>query len=144
MKVTNWTKKLCAAVVAAGIWAPSMAYATNIPLGDPSFEDYTVPAAVGYAYAAPPAGSYRPTSAWVDDLDSPPGYTQDDGNSNWLYNTAYGEASATHRRAAPRTGTQAMHTLFNYSAQETGAVFEANTTYSFSMWAQGDIDATGS
>jgi hypothetical protein len=36
-----------------------------------------------------------------------------------------------------------MHGLFNYSAQKTNAVFEANTTYSFSMWAQGDIDATG-
>jgi hypothetical protein len=37
-----------------------------------------------------------------------------------------------------------MHGLFNYNAQETSAVFEANTTYSFSMWAQGDIDASGS
>jgi hypothetical protein len=31
-----------------------------------------------------------------------------------------------------------MHGLFNYSAQETSAVFEANTTYTFSIWAQND------
>ena len=46
MKVTNWTKKLSAAIVAAGIWVPGLAYATSIPLGDPSFEVYTVPFAV--------------------------------------------------------------------------------------------------
>jgi hypothetical protein len=127
-----------------------MAYAVNIPLGDPSFEDYTVPAVDGFAYAQPIytyVGAYRPPttgnpSAWVDDLDSPAGSVQDDGNSNWIYNAAYGESSAAHRRAAPRTGVQAMHTLGNYNAQETSAVFQANTTYTFSMWAQGDIDAT--
>jgi hypothetical protein len=143
MKVTHWWKKLSAAIVAAGIFVPGVAHAVNIPLGDASFENYVVPSR-GYAYAADPLGTYRPTSAWVDDLDSPPGYTQDNGDSNWLYNTAYGESSAAHRRAAPRTGNQAMHGLFNYSAQESGAVWEADTTYTFSVWAQGDIDATGS
>jgi len=138
MKVTNWTKKLSAAIVAAGIWVPGAAQAINIPLGDPSFEAYVVPPAVGYAYAAPPSGSYRPTSAWVDDLDSPPGYTQDNGVSNWLYDSAYAELPNNSRRGAPRTGNQAMHGLFNYSAQETSAVFEAGQTYTFSLWAQND------
>ena len=77
MKITNWCKKLSAAIAAAGIWLPSMAYAqVNIPLGDPSFEAYVVPA-IGYAYA----DDYRPTSAWVDDPDSPPGYTQDNDSA---------------------------------------------------------------
>jgi PEP-CTERM motif len=143
MKVTNWCRKLSAAIVAAGIWIPSTAYAINIPLGDPSFEDYVVPAR-GYAYAAGPLGAYRvappPLSAWVDDLDNPPGYTQDNASSNWLYNAAYAENPTFDRRGAPRTGNQAMHGLFNYSAQETSAVFEAGLTYTFSIWAQNDDD----
>src|SRR3954469_5679517 len=126
MKVTNWTKKLSAAIVAAGIWLPSLAYAANIPLGDPSFEAYTVPAIDNFAYSQPIynyVGVYRPPttgtpSAWIDDLDSPPGYTQDDGHSNWIYNATYGEASAAHRRAAPHTGNQAMHGLYHYNAQK--------------------------
>jgi hypothetical protein len=133
MKITNWTKKLSAAIVAAGIWAPGVAQAVNIPLGDSSFEAYVVPA-VGYAYA----NEYRPTSAWVDDLDNPPGYTQDNVSSNWLYNSTYAEVPNNSRRGAPRTGNQAMHGLFNYSAQETSAVFEAGLTYTFSLWAQND------
>jgi hypothetical protein len=156
MKVTNWTKKISAAIVAAGIWIPSAAHAANIPLGDPSFEDYVVPAFAtggnGFAYAQPIygyTGAYRPPttgtpSAWVDDLDSPPGYTQDDGHSNWIYELAYGESSTAHRRPAPRTGNQAMHGLYHYNAQKAAAVFEADTTYTFSAWAQGDIDASGS
>jgi hypothetical protein len=31
-----------------------------------------------------------------------------------------------------------MHGLFNYSAQETATVFEANKAYTFSIWAQND------
>jgi hypothetical protein len=135
MKITNWCRKLSATLLAAGIWVPSMAYAVDIPLGDPSFEDYVVPAG-GYAYS----DAYRPTSAWVDDLDSPPGYTEDDGafNSAWLYDATYAEDATFSRRASPRTGNQAMHGLHNYSAQETSAVFEANHTYTFSVWAQND------
>lgn len=144
MKVTNWCRKLSSAILAAGIWVPSMAYAVNIPLGDPSFEDFTVPAfpaGDGYAYS----NAYRPTSAWVDDLDSPPGYVQDDGDSNWLYDAAYAEGGSTARkRPAPLTGNQAMHGIGYYSAQETNAVFEAERTYTFSLWAQGDDDATPS
>jgi hypothetical protein len=132
MKVTNWTKKLSAAIVAAGIGVPS-AHAVIIPVGDASFEDYVVPA-IGYAYA----NSYRPTSPWVDDLDNPPGYTQDNAQSAWLYNAAYADNPANSRRGAPRTGDQAMHGLFNYSAQELTAVFEADTLYTFSIWAQND------
>ena len=126
MKVTKWWKKLSAAIVAAGIWVPGVAYATDIPLGDPSFEVYdATPHNGGFAYAQPNAaysytGAYRPPmtgtpSSWVDDLDSPFGSVQDDNASNWLYDTAYGEGSATHRRAAPRTGDQAMHTIGHYS-----------------------------
>lgn len=137
MKIGNWLKSVPAALVAAGLAIPNVAYAVSIPLGDPSFEAYAVPAA-GYAYA----NAYRPTSAWVDDLDSPPGYTQDNATSNWLYSAAYGESNATSRRPAPRTGNQAMHGLGNYTAQEAAAVFEAGKTYTFSVYAQGDIDAT--
>jgi hypothetical protein len=135
MKVTNWTKKLSAAIVAAGIGVPS-AHAINIPVGDANFETYPVPAN-GYAYA----NSYRVgpnASPWVDDLDNPPGYTQDNSASAWLYNSTYAEASATNKRPAPRSGNQAMHGLHNYSAQELTAVFEADTLYTFSIWAQND------
>jgi PEP-CTERM motif len=136
MKISNWCKKLSAALVAAGALAPTASYAVNIPLGDPSFEAFAVPVPPGYAYA----NLYRPTSAWVDDLDAPPGYTQDDVTSNWLYNAAYAEQTTFGtKRASPRTGNQAMHGLFNYSAQETNAVFEAGRTYTFSLWAQNDV-----
>jgi hypothetical protein len=143
MKVTNWCRKIAAAILAAGIWVPGMAHAITIPLGDPSFEAFTVPAfpgGVGYAYS----DTYRPTSAWVDDLDhNSGGYIQDDGDSNWLYDAAYAEGGSTARkRPAPRTGNQAMHGLGYYNAQETNAVFEAGRTYTFSAWAQGDDDST--
>jgi hypothetical protein len=135
--------KLSAAVLAVGALMPDVGQAAPIALGDSGFENFLVPPTVGYAYAAPPpAGAYRPTSAWVDDLDSPPGYTQDDNDSNWLYTSAYAESSAARKRASPRTGNQAMHGLLNYNAQETSAVFEAQRTYTFSIWAQGDSDAT--
>jgi hypothetical protein len=141
MKVTNWCKKLRIALLAGGIWVPSMAYAIDIPLGDPSFEVFAVPGTYpatgdGYAYS----DLYRPTSAWIDDLDSPSGYTQDDGVSNWLYEPEYGNDGPPFRAAA-RTGRQAMHGLANYNAQESTAVFEAKKTYRFSIWAQGDSDA---
>jgi hypothetical protein len=144
MKINNWCKHLASALLAAGIWIPNVGYAVNIPLGDDSFDDFAVPAfpaGAGYAYS----DTYRPTSAWVDDLDSPPGYVQDDGGSNWLYDAAYAEMGSTARkRPAPRTGNQAMHGFGYYNAQETGAVFEAGRTYTFSVWAQGDDDATSS
>jgi hypothetical protein len=133
MKINNWPRKIAAALVAAGLWLPATAYAFDILLEDPSFENYVVPA-VGYAYS----NEYRPTSAWVDDLDSPAGYFEDDGSSHWLYNAAYAEDPTNSRRAAPRTGDQAMHGLANYSAQETIGVFEAGRTYRFSLWAQND------
>jgi hypothetical protein len=137
----NMTKSLTATLLAAGVLVPEQTKASVIiPLGDPGFEDFVVPAASGYAYA----DLYRPTSAWVDDLDhfSVP-YVQDTNPSNWLYNAAYAEEGPNgQQRASPRTGNQAMHGLFHYSAQETSAVFEANMTYTFSAWAQGDTDAT--
>ena len=140
MKVTNWCKKLMASLVAGGALAPGISYALDIPLGDPSFESYVVPAGVGYAYAQPPAGSYRPTSPWVDDLDSPPGFTQDDGTSNWIYNSNYAENLSTGHRPAPRTGDQAMHGLDgNFNAQKLSNVFEADKTYTFTVWGQNDV-----
>ena len=106
MKVTNWCKSLRVALLAGGVWIPGAAYAQNIPLGDPSFEDYVVPAAVGYAYAADPFGAYRPASAWVDDLDSPSGLGQDNNDSNWLYNADYAQNGSTARRSrTPSTTT---------------------------------------
>lgn len=133
MKITNWLRGLITKLIAAGVLIANVSYAATIPLGDPSFDDFVVPAA-GYAYS----DTYRPTSAWVDDLDNPPGYTQDDGVSSWLYSAAYAEIATSSRRASPRTGTQAMHGLANYSAQKTSAVFEAGNTYTFSLWAQND------
>lgn len=141
MKVTNWRKKLIESLLAAGILVPSASYAVDIPLGDPSFDLYTVPSR-GYAYAADPLGAYRPTSPWVDDLDNPPGFTKDNNISNWIYNSNYAEViSASNKRAAPRTGGQAMHGLDgNFNAQELTNVFEANKTYTFSIWAQDDVN----
>jgi hypothetical protein len=139
MKVSNWWKKLMASIIAGGALAPA-AYAVNIPLADPSFEVYTVPVDPGYAYAADPNGAYRvgplPISPWVDDLDSPPGFTQDNGNSNWIYNSTYGGTD----RPTPRTGNQAMHGLDgNFNAQELPSnLFEADKTYTFSVYAQND------
>ena len=131
MKITNWCRKLAYSLAAAGCLAPSVASAQVIPLGDPSFEDFVVPASPGYAYA----DTYRPTSAWVSNPDMA---NQDTAASNWLYDSAYDN----NRRPAPRTGNQVMHGINNYSGQETSAVFEAEKTYVFSVWAQGDSDAT--
>jgi hypothetical protein len=108
MKISNWCKSVALKLVAAGVMLPSAAYAVDIPLGDTSFEDFVVPA-IGYAYA----DDYRPTSAWVDDLDSPPGYTEDNAASHWLYDAVYAEDPTNSRRGAPRTGNQAMHGLAN-------------------------------
>ncbi|HEX3598591.1 MAG TPA: hypothetical protein VHU84_00535, partial [Lacipirellulaceae bacterium] len=164
MKVTNWRKKMVAAIIAGGALSPSLCHAVSIPLGDPSFETYTVPAGFNYAYAQPtfdpadnPGGTtvgYRPPTAspapspWVDDLDSPISAsgisrTQDDVDSNWLYNSAYAELAGTtnHLRGTPRTGNQAMHGLANYSAQKVATTFVAEKYYTFSVWAQGDADA---
>src|SRR5690348_1300414 len=146
MKVTNWTKKMIAAIVAGGALAPGVCRAINVPLGDAGFEAYTVssatPPAGGFAYA----NEYRPTSAWVDDLDNPsfPGdsYLQDTGDSNWIYNSAYAEfpGGSGHYRGNPRTGNQAMHGLHNYNAQKV-STFAAEKYYTLTAWAQGDADA---
>ena len=137
MKVSNWRKTIVATIMAAGIWIPGVAQAVNIPLLDASFEDYGV-GSVGYAYAKNPIGEYRPTSAWVDDMSSPYGlYTQDDHNSNWLYTTSYAD---TNGRPAPKSAGQAMHGHHNYNGQITSAVFQAGVTYTFSIWAQNDVN----
>lgn len=138
MKVTNWRKKLAAAIVAAGIWVPGVAEAANIVVPDGDFGTYSVPSR-GYAYAADPLGAYRPTSPWVDDLSHNSGnYIQDNGSSNWLYNTTYATA---YNRATPRSDSQAMHGLARYSAQVltgAGTTFEAGQTYTLTVWAQDD------
>jgi len=134
---------VAAALVAAGIWVPSAALADNIPLGDPGFEDYAVNAGIGYAYS----GSYRPTSAWVDDPDM--GSDEDALSSNWLYDANYAEpdgssnGNGTGRGAPTGGGDQAMHGRGHYSGQETNATFEAGKTYLFSIWAQGDDNTFG-
>ena len=139
MKVTNWRSKIIASLVASGAITPAVSYAVDIPLGDPSFELYSVPTPRNYAYAVDPNGAYRPTSPWVDDIDSPPGFQQDAGSSNWIINAAYAESVATNKRPAPRTGNQVMHTLDNnFNGQELANVFEAGKTYQFSIWAQYD------
>ena len=140
MTVKNWRKKVAASLVAAGMLSPAAVRALDIPLGDPGFEAYVVPA-IGYAYST----EYRPTSAWVDDPDSPgPGYSEDDGlpgdrSANWIYSGAYSNIGPPFR-AFPRTGNQAMHGITQYSGQEAGAVFEAGKTYTFSIYSQGDND----
>src|SRR5688572_5491881 len=110
MKDIQAPSKVAAALLAAGLAVTETAEGQVIPLGDPSFQSFVVPANPGYAYAAPvgSAPAYRPTSPWVDDLDSPPGYIQDDALSNWLYTAAYAESHATSTRASPRTGGQAL------------------------------------
>jgi hypothetical protein len=135
-----------------------MAYAYNIPLGDPSFEDFNTAPGGGYAYSP----SYRPTSAWIDDQDNPPEAglgteptAEDTYSCNWLYNAAY--AASAYGGAflpflpTPRTGNQAMHTIAipapandyaHYSSQEVTDIFEAGKTYTFSIWAQQDAPAT--
>lgn len=143
MKVTNWKKKVAGALLAAGIYLPSAALADyDIPLADPSFEDYVISTAqlpgAQYAYA----NAYRPTSAWVDDQEhfSAP-YVQDTNPSSWLYTSAYADKPGGALRGSPRTGNQAMHGLFRYSTQEVSDVFEAGKTYTFSLFAQGDHNA---
>jgi hypothetical protein len=140
MKLTNWKRGVASALLAAGIWAPSVVQAANIPLGDPSFEAYTVPTSDGYAYA----NQYRPTSAWVGNPDGSGPLDGGFNASNWMFNSAYAETPAGSppgRRAHPRTGNQAMHGRGFYNGQETSAVFEAGKTYKFSIFAQGDENA---
>jgi hypothetical protein len=147
MKVTNWVRKAAVKLVAAGVLLPSAAYAAiDLPLGDPSFEDYVLtpdyPTGAGYAYS----DDYVSQSEWIDDLNGagfPADYIQSDGISSWLYEVQYGEDGPPFR-PAPRTGTQAMHgnadpVAGHYNAQITGHVFEANHTYTFSIYAQNDF-----
>lgn len=131
MKVTNWRKTVGVSLLAAGLWSPSQAQAVNIAIGDPSFEAYVVPQSgpgSHYAYS----DLYRPTSAWIDDLDMS---EQDDGEGNWIYDATYSESGTL--RGAPRTGNQAMHGRFSYNMQKVSNVFEAGKTYTFSIYAQG-------
>lgn len=149
MKV-NWKKKIASTLLAAGILVPCAAQAVDIPLGDPGFEDYALPGgggANGYAYST----QYRPTSAWIDDQDSPGSYTEDDGvccngNSNWMYDAAYADDetfNTTHRGVPTGGGDQAMHGRGHYNSQELTDVFEEGGIYRFSIWAQGDDDTFG-
>ena len=95
MKITNWRKKLAAAIVAAGIMVPGVARAGVITVPDADFKTFDVtnsPALTSYAYAnySSGKGPYRTgdpntASPWVDDLGHNAGnYIQDSGRSNWL------------------------------------------------------------
>lgn len=141
MKITNWHKKFMATLVAGGLLASTALHAEMIPLGDAGFEDYALPGGggtSGFAYQ----NGYRPTSPWVDDPDSPPGYTEDGGRSNWMYDAAY--ASTTGTQASPAgPGDQAMHGRASYNGQELTEVFEAGKTYTFSLYSQGDSNTFG-
>ena len=135
MKVTDWCKNLrFALLAAAGIWIPSAASAQDIPVGDPGFDAYTVPASLGYAYAATPNGATgRPvpgSTIWTAQRDTRKMMASAVGST-----TPPMPRVPLSARPAPRTGNQAMHGLFNYNAQETSAVFEANKAYTFSIWA---------
>lgn len=161
MKISNWFSKVASALVAAGCISPAMA-AVNIPLGDPSFEAYTIStsATAGSQYAY--ANQYRPTSAWVSRIDDNiNGANFQDGGphaSNWIYTSAYAElvvsnpggsasnpgSIAAGKRPAPRTGNQALHGRGHFNGQELSpstAVFEAGKQYTFSIYAQGDSNA---
>ncbi len=158
MKISNWCKQISLTLVAAGIFMPAVAHAVDIPLGDPSFEAFQVPTtgpSAGYAYA----NQYRPTSAWISRIDDNiNGQNFQDGGphaSNWIYNAAYAELVTSNfgggasnpgmismgRRAAPRTGNQALHGRGHFNGQEIAAVFEAGKQYTFSIYAQGDSNA---
>lgn len=139
MKISNWWRKVAATLVASGLLAPSAACAVDIPLGDPSFEDYNVTPNGGFAYA----NLYGNTSAWIDD----PGSGFHFGGphaSNWLYDSTFAEdpnmpaGSFADKQAAPRTGNQAMHGRSTYSGQVVSDVFEAGMTYRFSIYSQGN------
>lgn len=148
MRVTNWKKKIVAAILAAGIYVPCSVYATPIPVPDANFEAYDPsPHNGGFAYAAAGGGSgsytgaYRPTSPWVDDLDHFSGaYIQDNTVSNYLYDTVYANAGG---RPTPHSADAAMHGLAKYTAQVLpGQVFEAGKTYTLSVWAQDRVSTT--
>jgi hypothetical protein len=162
MKICNWCKKLSVTMLAAGWLLPVSAQAVvNIPLGDPSFEQFVVSSSLGYAYAGPPdnANTYRPDSAWISRIDDNiNGANFQDGGahaSNWIYNAAYAELVTSNpnggasnpgsismgRRPAPRTGNQAMHGRGHFNGQEISATFEAGKQYTFSIYAQGDSNA---
>ncbi len=148
MKVSNWCRKLIATIIAGGARTPGLAHAVSVTVGDPGFDVYTVSPSLNYAYATGAYGAYRPTSPWVDDLDSPRSasgilHIQDDDESNWMYNSTYAAFGGTsgHFRGAPRSGNQAMHGASNYNAQVLSTTFEAEKYYTYSVWAQGDADA---
>lgn len=145
MKVTNWRKKLAAALVAAGMMAPSAAYAATITVPDADFKTYTVPSR-GFAYATGSFGAYRPPgSPWVDDLGHSAGnYIQDNNRSSWLYNSTYASASSIYPFPHGGAGDQVMQggvPSGHYSGQVLSDVFQADTTYTFSLWGQGDSNA---
>lgn len=137
MKISHWHKVLGASLVACGMLAPEYAAAIDIPLGDPSFEAYVLPNPGVEAYA----NTYKTASAWIGRPGA--GNYQNAGphGSNWLYSATYAEAQAVTKRAAPRTGTQAMHGRGHINGQTLATTFEAGATYTFSVYAQGDNDS---
>ena len=91
---------------------------------------------------------------FTDDFDTAPvdeqlGYSYWDARNgdptawsssgNWWYNSSYDAG----RRPTPRSGTQAIHGISQYNWAILSDTFEADTTYTLSLWAQGDSDAAG-
>lgn len=164
MTVSKWYRKIAGSLLAAGLLAPAVVHAVNIPIGDPGFEDFQVPTTgptAGYAYAGNTGANPHyindtgPTSAWISRLDD--GNYQNGGTSasNWIYNASYAELTNTNfnngasnpsgvsqgQRPSPRTGNQVMHGRGFLNGQKLSAVFEPGKTYTFSIYAQGDSNA---
>lgn len=149
MKFTNWRKKFASTLVAAGVFVPGVAIGTTIPIGDSGFEDYSLVAAGGGAYAYSDQSSFNGSegyrtsgsgmvSAWEDDR----GLSNNDIKpSNFIYNAAYAEGGS-HGQAAPVGGGQAMQGRGHYNSQDLTDIYVEGATYTFSIFAQGQDDGT--
>ena len=119
-KTVNRFKMAALAGVAGLAFAQALDAAT---LFSDDFDSTAVDAGLGYSYWD--ARNSDPT-AWSS-------------TGSWWYNSGYDAG----RRPTPRSGTQALHGGGDYNWTILTATFEANTKYTFSMWAQGDSDSAG-
>jgi hypothetical protein len=129
MKIKNWVKNIPAVLLAAGIWVGS-AYAGNIYVGDPGFEENDVNDSTYTDYAYIASGH---VSAW-EDIDS---ITAGEFGP-WWYNSNYDNT----RRTTPRNGAQALHGSADYAWQTLDATFETGKEYTLSAYLGGDTDST--
>ncbi len=145
MKICNLkiriARKAAAFVIAAcGFLSTSFVYSfEDIALGDPSFEAYVVPA---------PWATHTPTSIAQPAPGSMILTARRVATTAKMMGLAIGFITLPMHQVfvrLPGPGDQAMHGIGYYNGQEAAdAVFEANKTYTFSVWAQGDDDADGS